>query len=366
MRYLSVVTLFTLAVFLLTLPVPGHAQTWFQDNFFDEDDGKLDVSNWLAKGGFFPVPIIITEPAVEAGLGFAFAWIYGGDPVNKSPPNTTGLAALGTGNGSEAYAAFHRGYYFDDRLRVNGVVADTSLNLNFFSDVVPGGFRYNFDGVYASAAATTRVRDSNWFAGGRYTYFDADVRYRGAGNAPGDLPTAPVNARLSGLGAILDYDTLDNSLTPNDGTSARLSATVYDKALGSNFDYTAAGLSIFSWKTPNPTWTHGVKFEVEATSDDAPFFVRPFISLRGIPVARYQSDAVVSTEVETFYRLNDRWRATAFGGVGYAGDDPKFTVGAGFRYRIARKLGLDAGIDIAQGPEDTVLYIQFGTAWQRF
>lgn len=35
----------------------------------------------------------------------------------------------------------------------------------------------------------------------------------------------------------------------------------------------------------------------------------------------------------------------------------------GFRYRIARKLGLDAGIDVAYGPSGAVFYLQFGHAW---
>ncbi len=37
--------------------------------------------------------------------------------------------------------------------------------------------------------------------------------------------------------------------------------------------------------------------------------------------------------------------------------------GIGFRYKVARKLGMHAGIDVAQGPEDTYWYIQIGSAW---
>ncbi|GAM72699.1 outer membrane protein [Vibrio sp. JCM 19236] len=37
--------------------------------------------------------------------------------------------------------------------------------------------------------------------------------------------------------------------------------------------------------------------------------------------------------------------------------------GAGFRYLIARQLGLTAGLDVAVGPEETTTYIQFGGAW---
>jgi len=37
--------------------------------------------------------------------------------------------------------------------------------------------------------------------------------------------------------------------------------------------------------------------------------------------------------------------------------------GLGFRYRLARLLGLQAGIDVARGPEDTSFYITVGSAW---
>jgi hypothetical protein len=37
---------------------------------------------------------------------------------------------------------------------------------------------------------------------------------------------------------------------------------------------------------------------------------------------------------------------------------------AGFRYLIARRLGIYMGIDIARGPEETAFYIQAGSAWR--
>ena len=35
----------------------------------------------------------------------------------------------------------------------------------------------------------------------------------------------------------------------------------------------------------------------------------------------------------------------------------------GFRYLIAKQYGFNMGIDVARGPEDTVWYIQAGSAW---
>ena len=37
--------------------------------------------------------------------------------------------------------------------------------------------------------------------------------------------------------------------------------------------------------------------------------------------------------------------------------------GGGFRYLIARQLGVYMGADVAWGPDDTAFYIQVGSAW---
>jgi hypothetical protein len=38
--------------------------------------------------------------------------------------------------------------------------------------------------------------------------------------------------------------------------------------------------------------------------------------------------------------------------------------GVGFRYLLARRLGLAAGIDVAWGPEKAAWYLSFGNSWK--
>ena len=93
--------------------------------------------------------------------------------------------------------------------------------------------------------------------------------------------------------------------------------------------------------------------------------------MRGIPAARYQGQSVALSELEVAYRINLRWELSAFAGIGKASDsfsdfsesDSRVSKGAGFRYLIARRYDFNMGIDIAKGPEDTVFYIQAGSAW---
>ena len=39
--------------------------------------------------------------------------------------------------------------------------------------------------------------------------------------------------------------------------------------------------------------------------------------------------------------------------------------GAGFRYELARSFGIHAGMDVAWGPDETAIYFQTGSAWNR-
>jgi len=104
--------------------------------------------------------------------------------------------------------------------------------------------------------------------------------------------------------------------------------------------------------------TFGARGNYAWTSSDTPFFLRPFVVLRGVPAVRYQGDQAVSGESELRWQFHERWSAVAFGGAGATRTDRRRDVlrqsvgsgGAGFRYELARKFGLNAGIDIAHSP----------------
>ena len=105
------------------------------------------------------------------------------------------------------------------------------------------------------------------------------------------------------------------------------------------------------------------------SDDAAPFYSLPYITLRGVPALRYQGTSAISLEAEVRWNFYGRWSVVGFGGLGQAvdstsdfgGDADTITAGGGgFRYLLARAFGLQAGIDVAQGLEDTVVYIQIG------
>ena len=63
-----------------------------------------------------------------------------------------------------------------------------------------------------------------------------------------------------------------------------------------------------------------------------------------------------------------RWSLVGFAGAGGTfpldkNDGAVFAGGGGLRYLIARLMGLEVGVDVARGPEETAFYIQVGYAW---
>ena len=78
-------------------------------------------------------------------------------------------------------------------------------------------------------------------------------------------------------------------------------------------------------------------------------------------------------ETELNYNIYRRWSLVGFTGMGSAFKDftsydkgkSVVSVGTGFRYLLARKLGAQMGMDFAKSNDDFAFYIVFGTSWLR-
>jgi len=85
---------------------------------------------------------------------------------------------------------------------------------------------------------------------------------------------------------------------------------------------------------------------------------------------RLQDRRTAVLETEARWNLTPRWALIGFIGTGRAwgsvSSDGTDTVarGIGFRYLIASRLGLYAGIDAARSTQDRAVYLQVGGAWR--
>ncbi|MGI9548304.1 MAG: BamA/TamA family outer membrane protein, partial [Flavobacteriaceae bacterium] len=106
---------------------------------------------------------------------------------------------------------------------------------------------------------------------------------------------------------------------------------------------------------------------------DIPFWVKPYVDMRGVPVGKYQNNNISLIETELTYNVYNRWYLKAFTGIGnaytnfneFADGNSVRSIGTGFRYEIARALGFHMGMDFAWSNEDFGFYIVAGHAWLR-
>jgi len=349
--------------------------------FKDPEDGAFDLSEWLlSRGGFLPVPIVVTEPAVGAGLGVAPVFFHGGlagkpapgHPERMLPPSISAAAAVYTANGTWLAGGGHFGSWKQDTIRYTGLAGLVNLNIDFYAADKPVSF--NIDGVFVLQDAKFRLGGSNFFVGGRWIFFDSRSKIdRPEGGAPEfpEIGEDGLDSTNSGLGVVAYYDGRDNIFTPNTGQMAAVNLLRYDQAIGGDFDYWYLLAQALSYHRLHDRFVLGLRFKGEAVDGRAPFYGYPFVQLRGIPVMRYQGRRVLNLEVEGRWRVYKRWSLVGFVGKGFTDSDiPRFeteddirTVGAGFRYLIARKLKLHVGLDAAMGPEQTSVYLIVGNAW---
>lgn len=346
----------------------------------DPQDGAFDMSDYLLhRKGVFPVPMVITEPAVGYGGGlmlmyFAESLAEAGQKARKegdalAPPNVTGAGVLGTENGSRGAGLFHFHTWDGDRYRYLGALAQGKANLDYYG-MLNRGRSYELKGTFLVQQLLARVGDSHWYVGPRYTYFKSDTRF--TGQAATELGVRDQAASVGKLGLVIDYDNRDNMFYPTKGSYAELEAQFARGWLGGSKSFETYRARGYTWLPIDPKWTLGLRLDAQTTSGAVPFYAQPYIDLRGVQRGRYQDKTALAGEVELRWNVTPRWSLLGFTGVGKAygrwksfGEASNVTsIGTGFRYLIARKLGLSAGIDIAHSKDQNAFYIQVGSAWR--
>jgi hypothetical protein len=348
----------------------------------DPVDGWLDVSEFLDTAyGFIPVVAPITEPAVGYGAVGALVFVDR-EPTEKGQryarPNIAAIGGLATENGTRGAFGAHLGTWIDDRFRTLVAVADADVNLEYFGlggSRNPGdsGVGYGIAARGGVAGGNYRLGDTPLWLGLRYTHVNTSVTFDVANpGLPGILP-GDLDLRLAALTPSLTLDMRDNFFTPTQGWYLDLSAPLFREALGSDRDFETLTLTAMHYRPLSRSLFLSVRGGARTSSDGTPFYLRPYVWLRGVQVLSYQGEQTAEAEAELRWQLHSRFSLVGFGGAGIArseigsGDRDKSVTagGAGFRYLVARQHGLHMGLDVAFGPDDPVFYVVFGSAWMR-
>ncbi len=369
---------FLTLLFLIFLPGMSQAG-WLGDTFIDPADGCLDMSNWLLeKEGFLPVPVIITEPAVGYGGGLAAVYFHDKVGAKKgTPPSVSVLVGAATENGTWLVGGGHLGIWADDNIRYTGGLGAGLIKMRYYG--LPnrndhgknGGVHFEMETLFLTQEIQFRLWGSPLFAGISYTFIDTDNEFRLSPEEPiFDLPGIKFDARTAAVSLMLNYDTRNNLFSPSNGVAAEIKVMDFNDLWGSDQNFWRYSASVLSYTALSDRLVLGLRGDAELVDGDAPFYAYPFIDMRGIKAMQYQGNEILLGEVELRWELTPRWSLVGFGGAGKAYNDGDrkdsdiiYGRGLGIRYLIASKLGLQFGLDVAKGPDDTSIYIQFGSAW---
>jgi hypothetical protein len=353
----------------------------------DPEDGMLDVSEILSTAkGFMPVPLLITEPALGVGGGLILLFLHDsidnraelmaeknpdGTRTRVPPPSISGVGGFGTENGSWGAFGFHMGIWNDDAVRYLGAFGHASMNYDYYG-VEDRAAPINLEGSFLIQQVMLRLGESDFFAGVNFQLTSSTV----ALDDDIDLPfpiSQDIESQSAGMSGLLEYDTRDNIFTPDKGFNCKASWTYYDDWLGSDNRFDIYYLKNRGWYPLLETVVAGFRVDGEFSDGDVPFYMSPFVKLRGIPAMRYQGDYTLTSEAELRWDFHPRWSAVAFGGAGWTANDSVSNIGSsdtypaggiGFRYLVARLFNIRAGIDYGVSEVGEGVYITMGTAWQ--
>lgn len=369
-----------LLLFSLFVAVETYAQKESKplDIFRDSLDNAFDISDFLLnKKGLLIVPTVITEPAVGYGAAGAAIYFHSSYTAKKGPPSMTGILGGGTQNGTWLAGAFHVGYWNQDRIRYMGAAIRTSANLGYYGSGIIEEFdnksvNLNLDAWILIQQIKFRLAESDFFLGGRYFLLDTDNTFE----VPVEMPEyegVEFSSTLSEATLVLNFDSRNNIFTPSQGFFIELSGTYSDEWMGSDALYGRVSAKLIGYLKANNKLIFGIRHESTYSLGDIPFYARPIVILRGAPLMKYQNNNTTVMEFEANWNIYQRWSLLGFTGIGNAFsnfdsfDKGKSisSVGTGFRYLIARKLGAQMGMDFAKSTDDFALYIVFGCSWLR-
>ena len=345
----------------------------------DTLDGNFDISGMIAtKYGFVPIPFLITEPALGFGAGAALVFIHRTPEeiaqMKRKTPSLSGVVGMYTTTKSWAVGGGHMGFWNDGAIRFRGGGGYFSLNLNFYPDYIYANeneeLTFNLLGYILYVETTFRLFSSDFYLGGSYAFSNNKVSFDKPEEVPEDIPSE-FEENLGGLGGILNYDSRDNIFTPGDGMSGAIQYIYFDPIFGSDESFQRLFGHWLGYSPLSKEFHGGLRLDYQNSFGDMPFYLRPYIRLRGIPALRYQGKSTYLVETEIRWDWNFRWSLVAFTGYGVAlpvdedvfDKQTAYNFGLGFRYLVARLYGIRMGVDIARGPEQWAVYIQFGSSW---
>jgi hypothetical protein len=321
------------------------------------------------------VPLPIVDPTIGNGAALTALYTFGTSDDPSTPRSTIGLAAGYTDSETWAIGAGANWHISNDRYRLSSAGGYGEFNLKYFGTGNDSIFKdnpinFSATGYFVNFNAQARVRKS-LYVGMTFRHLEADVSTR----IPIDpLPNLTTPFTLTGIGPTIEYDSRDSSWWPTSGSLVQAELLSYeDTARILSFDvtetFTTVDLSAAHYWEPTGGVVVAGQGGASYARGDVPFFMNPFVSIRGFPAGKYLDSAVAQVQGEVRWNAWNKLGLVAFAGVGVTGskigrfDNTAYGFGGGVRYRISEVDKMNIGFDVATDGTEPVVYFRIGEAF---
>jgi hypothetical protein len=339
-----------------------------------------DSTQVAKKGAFIPVPFISTDQNLGYGGMLSLTYIHANSKrtAKDSPPSITAVAGGGTTTKSWMIALVHSHSFNYDKLRYVGGLVYLNANLDFYSigklDLSDRPIGVNLNGYGTLQRIVFRIKKSNFFIGLQYGFMriNSSLKIQDTDHPFVDslINSLETHKNLSALGLLGQYDSRKNTLSPKKGIYTGFVLNTNATWLGATQDFQKLDLYFYGY-VPLTKWLFSIyHFDAQFTGGDVPFYLKPFVQLRGAPMMRYQGNQTMLAEVQFRGYFYKSLALVGFSGLGKAFDSfsefgaAKLIIdyGAGIRYELKKSFGVRLGLDFAwTNNNDFGWYVVIGT-----
>jgi hypothetical protein len=318
-----------------------------------------------------PLPVLFYQPETKFGFGGLVSYYFWltdppiiGSGERFQPSSLTAVAVYTTAK--QVITSLDGELWLGDgRWRMLGNLGFSKFPTKFWGigNNTPEAAEEDYTPlIFTSLLELQRGIGKGWFLGGvaQAGYRQLrDVEEDGlldSGTIPGSEDGSAI-----GLGALVSWDTRDNTVYPRSGFYHQLRGVLYDGFFGSRYDFGSYTLDLRAYGSLFRTHVFALRAIGVASSGTPPFDLMPQVGgdqlLRGYFQGRYRDRQLLAVQGE--YRLPVWWRfgAVAFGALGQVANqwgDVAFdrfhpAVGGGIRFLISPDEGLHLRADYGWG-----------------
>ena len=323
-------------------------------------------------------PTLSADPKLGANVGALIAYVKKLDA--DSTPSMLGLSVSYSDTDSSMGGLFGQLYWGQDTRRLTLLLASAEVNNEYDDFLNLGTAVETQDSVHSFAARyMQQFRPGGWFAGiqGVSTNYavGADDSLQGVIDQIG---LSGFDA--TGLGLILQHDTMDNQRDPGNGHLFTLHNLAYRKTFGGESSFDVGLLDLSLYHSLGQTWSSraarapviAVQLTARVT-DNAPPSGFSSVTLPSYTRGNYLSQHYSHLLIDGRFPITQKFGLVAFGGVGCqfgvdilnrdvsCGDALFPAFGAGVSYMLKEEASLLIRLEFAKGKSDNeAVYLRFG------